>query len=93
MSENRGNPKRIDTLIINDDAETPSLLDPTTGQLMITNAVGQRIIELADGDKSVEGIADAILEEFVGGERDTVVAHTRDFLAIATEKGLVTWNP
>lgn len=91
-NENQGNPKRIDTLVINDDAEAPSLLNPVTGQMLITNRVGKRIIELADGSRDVAAIARQISTEFRRAHEPEVAAHAEAFLAEGTKKGIVTWT-
>lgn len=92
MNDSRGNPKRIDTLIINDNAEAPSLLNPATGQILLTNQVGKRIIELADGSRHVAAIADQITREFRNAQGSDVLRHTESFLTETTEKGVVTWT-
>jgi hypothetical protein len=86
-----GNPIRLDALIINDDEEAPSLLDPLTGKILFTNRVGKRIIELADGNHSIEEIAMSVAREFRGADETLVMSHAKDFLAFATQKGIVTW--
>lgn len=91
MVEVPGFPKKLETLVINDDAEAPSLLDPTTGRLVITNSVGRRIIELADGKRDVAGIVEIITREFSGADRDSVAQHAEGFLAESAEKGLISW--
>lgn len=91
MSEMAGLPERIENLIIEDDMETPSLTDPTTGKTIITNMVGKRIIELSNGSISVAQIAQRIAEEFEGATLEVIERHTLDFLRIADAKGLITW--
>ena len=85
-------PKKLDDLIINDDLETPSLTDPNSGRMIITNAVGKRIIELADGSHTIDHIAHQLFEEFEGAEPDDIRNHTEDFLRAAATKGLVSWS-
>lgn len=92
MSERTGNPKRIETIVINDDLEAPSLLDPTTGRILITNRVGKRIIELADGSKGLEEIVDQVTREFIGAQKPDVLRHAEEFLAESAKKGLVKWT-
>lgn len=92
MSENQGKPRKIDALVINDDAEAPSLLNPLTGQMLITNLVGKRIIELADGSRDVNAIARQVSAEFHGAQESQVVQHAETFLAEGTRKGIVTWT-
>jgi hypothetical protein len=94
MGAHRGNPKKLDVLIVNDDEEAPSLLNPLTGQMLITNQVGKRIVELSDGSRDVEAIARQIVTEFRGArEREPeVLQHVEIFLAEGAKKGVVTWT-
>lgn len=92
MSEPRGNPRRVDTLVINEDVEAPSLLDPTTGKILITNSVGKRIIELSDGSRDVGSIAQQLAREFRGPGEDQIAQHVETFLAASEKKGIVTWT-
>lgn len=92
MNAHRGNPKRLDALIVNDDDQAPSLLNPLTGQMLITNQVGKRIVELADGDRNLEAIAHQITNEFRGARLPDVLQHAETFLAEGTRKGFVTWT-
>ncbi|HBL28551.1 MAG TPA: hypothetical protein DD490_17085 [Acidobacteria bacterium] len=88
----RGNPKKLDVLIVNDDEDAPSLLNPLTGQMLITNQVGKRIVELADGTRDLEAIARQIVEEFRGAQEPDVLQHLEIFLAEGARKGVVTWT-
>lgn len=92
MSTHRGNPKRLDVLIVNDDDDAPSLLNPLTGQMLITNQVGKRIVELSDGSRNVEAIAHQIVKEFRGARESDVLQHVEIFLAEGAKKGVVTWT-
>ena len=86
-----GNPKRIEMLIINDEVETPSFLNPMTGQILVSNPVGKRIIELADGRRSVDDITDEISREFKGAPRARVRDDVVAFVTESAHKGLLTW--
>lgn len=86
-----GNPKKLDVVIINDEAETPSLLNPMSGQIFVTNRVGKRIMELADGSRDLEGIVEEVTRQFKGTPRAVVEQDAGSFLREATEKGLVSW--
>jgi len=92
VSTHRGNPKRLDVLIVNDDDDAPSLLNPLTGQMLITNQVGKRIVELSDGSRNVEAIAHQIVKEFRGARESDVLQHVEIFLAEGAKKGVVTWT-
>ena len=84
-------PQRVDTLIVNDETEEPSLLNAATGQILITNTVGKRIIELSDGSRDVVTIAETLVGEYTGAEAGRALEHTRAFLADSANKGIVTW--
>jgi hypothetical protein len=92
MSAHPGNPKKLDVLIVNDDEEAPSLLNPLTGQMLITNQVGKRIVELADGSRDVGTIARRIVKEFRGAREPEVLQHVEIFLAEGARRGVVTWT-
>jgi hypothetical protein len=92
MGAHSGNPKKLDVLIVNDDEEAPSLLNPLTGQMLITNQVGKRIVELADGSRDVTAIARQIVKEFRGARETEVLQHVEVFLAEGARKGVVTWT-
>lgn len=92
MGDHPGNPKKLDVLIVNDDEEAPSLLNPLTGQMLITNQVGKRIVELADGSRDVAAIARRITKEFRGAQEPEVLRHVEVFLAEGARKGVVTWT-
>ena len=85
-------PKKLEMLIINDEAETPSLLNPTSGQIFVTNPVGKRLIELADGSRTLEQIVEELSGEFADADPSDVYADARTFFETSTEKGLVTWT-
>lgn len=85
-------PKRDETVVINDDYEVPSLLHPMTGKIFVTNRVGVRVMELADGELSCDEIVNRIAAQFCGAEVDVVRDEVQAFLDDSTEKGLVTWH-
>lgn len=91
MDTHRGNPKRLEALILNDDEQAPSILNPTNGQMLITNSVGKRIVELADGSRDVGTIAAQIAGEFRGARMEDVLRHTETFVTEGTRKGVFTW--
>jgi hypothetical protein len=93
VENNRGKPKRLDVLIINRDPEAPSLLNPTSGQIFITNQVGSRIMELSDGRLAVPAIVDELTRQFHGVSRETLIRDTEEFLEDSASKGLITWTP
>lgn len=92
MGAHPGIPKKLDVLIVNDDDEAPTLLNPLTGQMLITNQVGKRIVELADGNRDIATIARQIVKEFRGAREPEVLQHVEIFLAEGARKGVVTWT-
>lgn len=92
MGNDSGIPKRSGTVIINDDGEVPSLLDPTTGRILILNNVAKRIVELADGSHTVGAIIEEVSREFRGAEQHDVAGQVTQFLAEGTEKGVIEWT-
>jgi hypothetical protein len=86
-----GKPKRLEMLIVNDEADAPSFLNPMSGQIFVTNRVGKKIMQLADGTLEVEAIVDEVTREFKGVSREVAVRDTEAFLSTSTEKGLITW--
>ena len=88
----QGNPKRVDTIVINDEVETPSLLNPMSGQIFVTNRVGKRIMELSDGSRGVDLIAEEITRDFKGSKTAVVLEEAWAFLRESTRKGLITWE-
>lgn len=93
MSTHAGDtPRRIDVLIINDDRETPSLLNPISGQIFITNTVGKQVIELADGRLKAGEIADQIIQRYRGASPEAIQQEVLAFLEASSTKGLITWT-
>ncbi len=92
MDGNDRKPKRIDTLVINDEAEVPSLLNPLTGKIFVTNRVGQQVVELADGTLSMEEIVARVAERFKGASSEVIHEEVSTFLEQVSEAGLVEWT-
>jgi Coenzyme PQQ synthesis protein D (PqqD) len=86
-------PRKVDVLIVNDEAETPSFLNPMSGQIFVTNPVGKRLMELADGTRSLEEIGEELSREFKGAMQSDMVADAAGFFDESHRKGLVTWTP
>jgi hypothetical protein len=84
-------PKKVEVLIVNDEAETPSFLNPMSGQIFVTNPVGKRLMELADGTRSVDEIGEALSREFKGAMQAQMVTDATGFFEASHRKGLVTW--
>lgn len=92
MTDSNGKPKKVDVLIINDEAETPSFLNPMSGQIFVTNPVGKRLMELADGTRNLEEISAELSRDFKGAPQSQLIADARGFFEESSKKGLVTWT-
>lgn len=68
------------------------VLDPAQGLLLLTNAVGRRVLELADGSRTAGAIQEALLTEFEGAEPARVKADVEGFLQRAQAKGVIQWR-
>jgi len=84
-------PKRIDVLIINDDGDMPSVLNPLSGQIFFTNKVGKHVLELADGRLKAEEIAERVARRYAGAPTTVIHDEVLAFLEDSSTKGLVTW--
>lgn len=82
-------PKRLDHVIVNEDDEAPSILNPLTGQILVTNKVGQCIFELLDGEHSVDDIVTHILGRFEGAREEVVREDLESFLDEGRERSLL----
>jgi hypothetical protein len=65
------------------------VVDPKAGLLYPLNSVGARIWELADGTRSADAIADALVEEFDADET-TIRADATRFLDDLARAGLIS---
>ena len=81
-------PHRRDDILAQVAGDTVVLLTPDSGEYFTLNEVGGRIWELADGTRSVEEIAAALIEEFEAS-LDEVRADALDLLEQLAEEGLV----
>lgn len=91
-AETSRKPKKVEVLIVNDEVETPSFLNPMSGQIFVTNPVGKRLMELADGTRSLEQIGEELSREFKGAMQGVMVADAAEFFEESHRKGLVTWT-
>ncbi|HEX7243375.1 MAG TPA: PqqD family protein [Longimicrobiaceae bacterium] len=91
-AESNRKPKKVEVLIVNDEAETPSFLNPMSGQIFVTNPIGKRLMELADGTRSLEQIGEELSREFKGAMQAEMVADATGFFEESHRKGLVTWT-
>jgi hypothetical protein len=84
-------PKRLDVLIINDDGEIPSILNPLTGQIFVTNRVGKAVIQLADGSRTGGDIVGWVQTHFSGQPPDVMAREVLAFLEEGAGRGLIAW--
>jgi hypothetical protein len=91
-SQHNGRPKRLDLLVVNDEADAPSILNPMSGQIFITNQVGKRIMELCDGTRDLLAIVEELTRQFKGVSREAAQRDAEAFLADSAKKGLITWT-
>lgn len=91
MSDTDRKPKKVDILIINDEAETPSFLNPMSGQIFVTNPVGKRLMELADGSRNLQQIAHDLSVDFKGATQEHMLVEAETFFEESVRKGLATW--
>lgn len=82
-------PKRADMVIINDDPEAPSILNPITGDIYVTNPVGKHIMDVADGNRTIDEIILSVLDAFKGAPRDVVERDVFTFVRDGIEKGIL----
>ena len=92
MTDGQKIPNKADDIIVNDDDEAPSLLNPMTGEILITNQVGKTIMDLADGQRSVDDIVSAVVARFKGPPREVIEEDVHAFLDDASNKGIIHWQ-
>lgn len=85
-------PKRDEMVVINDEADVPSILHPMTGKIFLTNRVGVAVMELADGSRTLDEIADQIRDRFRGAEPEVVRREVAAFLDESERHGLIAWS-
>jgi len=81
---------RFSELVINDDEITPTMLNPVTGHIIVTNQIGHKIIQLCDGHTTLGNIAETILDGYEGTSMNVVRADIEEFLERAAQFGLIT---
>ena len=72
--------------------EEAVVLDVKKGVLYPLNAVGARVWDLCDGDRSTEAIAETIVAEF-DADPDAIRRDVHAFIADLAQAGLVTLEP
>ncbi|RIH90703.1 Coenzyme PQQ synthesis protein D [Calidithermus terrae] len=78
----RQRPTLIEHAVINEDESGAiTVLNPVTGKVFVINDVGRRVLELSDGNRSLEQIIVAVCEEFAQADPDLVRRDVQDFVA------------
>lgn len=85
-------PKKVDVVLVNDDDESPSVLNPMSGGIFLTNRVGRRVFGLADGSRSVDDIVAQVRREFPGADESRVRQDVNAFITEGVQKGLIAWQ-
>ncbi|HZS94428.1 MAG TPA: PqqD family peptide modification chaperone [Chloroflexota bacterium] len=79
------------TIINADISGAITVLNPVTGRVFVVNDVGRRILELADGSRTLGSIVDTILSEFHGSERASTERDVGDFLRGCEDAQIINW--
>ncbi|MCL4517052.1 MAG: PqqD family protein [Firmicutes bacterium] len=83
-------PSKPSWIVINRDRDDiVSILNTKNGQVFVTNATGEYILSLCDGQHSQGGIVSAICAKIDSLNSQEVVQDVSDFLTVALEKGVV----
>jgi hypothetical protein len=82
----------VDTVVINDDPEAPSILNPTTGDIFVTNPVGRYIMEVADGSKTVDQVIASVMGQFKGATAEVVGRDVHAFIREGIARGILVWR-
>lgn len=85
-------PRKVDVVMVNDDDESPSVLNPMSGRIFLTNRVGRLVFGLADGSRSVDDIVAQVRREFPGAEEGRVRQDVHAFITEGVGKGLIAWQ-
>lgn len=86
-------PHREEHVKFREEAGVISVWNTQTGKFYVSNKVGQRVLQLCDGNRSVREIVGSVIQEFSDADRERVAAEVHDFLNMAAEKGLIQFNP
>jgi Coenzyme PQQ synthesis protein D (PqqD) len=81
-------PSRVSETVSREIQGDTFIMDVTRSQLHDLNAVGGRIWELVDGQRTVDGIVDALVEEY-DVDRERAGGEVLAYLEVLREKGLI----
>jgi radical SAM protein with 4Fe4S-binding SPASM domain len=82
-------PRRVEGLVVHAGEGTWALSAPGSNATVLTNRVGWRIMDLADGSHSVAQIVEALAAEFRGADSARLRNHIAAFLEDGVKKGLI----
>lgn len=85
-------PKKDDRIIISEEDGVVTLLDPDTGKMFILNEVAQCVLELSEGDRSIQEIVDIIAQKFAGKEKAQITDDVINFLNACEQKKMIRWS-
>ncbi|HEY0781437.1 MAG TPA: PqqD family peptide modification chaperone [Thermoanaerobaculia bacterium] len=84
-------PKKIEGLLVQQTEGALLLTHPTSGATLLTNRVGARILDLADGTRTVPMIVDALSTQYPAIEREKISRQVDAFVTDGVGKGIVQW--
>jgi hypothetical protein len=91
MDKQQRRPKRVEQVVVTDESDVPSILDPVNGRIFLTNAIGKHVMELADGLRSTAEIARELACRFQSVDEGRIHRDVTAFLDDTAEKGLTVW--
>lgn len=76
-------------IVLNVEDEVVTVLNAQTGQTFVTNPIGGQILDLCDGQHTVESIASELHCKFSNIDEQVLLTDVREFLTTAQAKGVV----
>lgn len=86
------NPVMNRFLVINDEEEIPSILNPVTGKVYIINSVGLEILRLCDGTRSIAEIVNKLFDEYDSVSREQLQSDVMSFIEDCSKGGVIDWK-
>lgn len=69
-----------------------AILAGATGQVLITNDIGRRVLALCDGSHNEDAIAGELAAAHPDVSAERIAGDVHRFLATAVDKGVVEWT-
>lgn len=79
-------------LILNEDQEVPSVLNPTTGKVFLVSGLGMAILKSCDGSMGVEELVRETSECYPDVPISTIKSDVEQFVKQGVEGGLLVWQ-